>query len=425
MSEQENQSEALRYHEFPQPGKIAIQSIKPTNSQADLSLAYSPGVAEPCKEIAEHPGDVYRYTNKPNTVAVISDGSAVLGLGNIGPEASKPVMEGKGVLFKVYGGVDAYDLELSCGTVESFVNTVKNLEPTFGGINLEDIRAPACFEIEDRLGAEMDIPVMHDDQHGTAIITGAALLNALTFAGKELADIKVVVNGAGASAIASGRFFKSLGVRADNILMADSKGVIRSDRENLTELKAEFATDQHVNSLSEALEGADVFLGLSVGNALSPDMLKGMATNPVVFALANPIPEIDYHEAKNTRSDVIIATGRSDFPNQVNNVLGFPFIFRGALDVQATQINEPMKVAASEAIAYLAREPVPADVLKAYGLDELTFNPDYLIPKPMDPRLITRVSAAVADAAIRSRAHRIRITDWEAYEASLQKLVEG
>lgn len=266
---------------------------------------------------------------------------------------------------------------------------------------------------------------MHDDQHGTAIITGAALLNALTFAGKELADIKVVVNGAGASAIASGRFFKSLGVRADNILMADSKGVIRSDRENLTELKAEFATDQHVNSLSEALEGADVFLGLSVGNALSPDMLKGMATNPVVFALANPIPEIDYHEAKNTRSDVIIATGRSDFPNQVNNVLGFPFIFRGALDVQATQINEPMKVAASEAIAYLAREPVPADVLKAYGLDELTFNPDYLIPKPMDPRLITRVSAAVADAAIRSRAHRIRITDWEAYEASLQKLVEG
>ena len=412
-------SEALQYHAFPKPGKVAVTPTKPTNSQADLSLAYSPGVAEPCEAIAADQTDVYRYTNKSNSVAVVSDGSAVLGLGNIGPQAAKPVMEGKAVLFKIYGGLDVFDLELNCESPAAFVETVKSLEPTFGAVNLEDIKAPECFEIEDRLKREMGIPVMHDDQHGTAIITGAALLNALRINQKRPEDLKVVVNGAGAAAVASARFFKSLGVKADNLVMADSKGVIRKDRGDLSALKQEFATDQPLTSLAEALEGADVFMGLSVGNILSEAMLTSMAPQPVVLALANPTPEIDYKKAKDVREDVIMATGRSDFPNQVNNVLGFPYIFRGALDVRAKAINEPMKVAAAESIAQLAREPVPPSILEAYGINQLVFGPDYLIPKPMDNRLIKRVAPAVAQAAMDSNVHRHPITDWEAYQQFL------
>ena len=419
MNKNDHESEALHYHAFPRPGKVSIAPTKSTNSQADLSLAYSPGVAEPCEAIAADQTDVYRYTNKSNAVGVVSDGSAVLGLGNIGPQAAKPVMEGKAVLFKVYGGVDVYDLELNAESPGAFVEAVKSLEPTFGGINLEDIKSPECFEIEDRLKKEMGIPVMHDDQHGTAIITGAALLNAMQVNGKRPEDLQVVVNGAGAAAVASARFFKSLGIQEENLIMADSKGVIRQDRDELSPIKQEFATDKPLTSLAEALEGADVFLGLSVGNILSEAMLKSMAPHPVVFALANPTPEIDYFKAKHVREDVIMATGRSDFPNQVNNVLGFPYIFRGALDVRAREINEAMKVAASKAIAQLAREPIPTSILEAYGLKDLAFGPDYLIPKPMDNRLIKRVSPAVAQAAMDSNAHRHPITDWEAYQQFL------
>lgn len=415
MKETHEEQKALDYHEHPTPGKLAVTPTKPAATQEDLSLAYSPGVAEPCRAIYDENEDVYRYTNKGNTIAVVSNGSAVLGLGNIGPEASKPVMEGKGVLFKVFGGVDVYDLELDTADPESFIQAVKAIGPSFGGINLEDIKAPECFEIERRLKAEMDIPVMHDDQHGTAIITGAALLNALAFTDKKPEDLQVVVNGAGAAAVASVQFFQKLGVQHDNIIMADSKGVITKDRKELTPTKQEFATDRPLSTLSDALEGADVFMGLSVGNILSPEMLRSMADNPIVFALANPVPEIPYHEAKAVRDDVLIATGRSDCPNQVNNVLGFPFIFRGALDVRASHINYAMKLAAARAIADLARQPVPGEVLEAFEVDELSFGQDYLIPKPTDKRLITQVAPAVAQAAMDTGVNRASITDWDAY----------
>lgn len=420
MSQSKTEAAALEYHENPRPGKVEVNPTKPTQSQEDLSLAYSPGVAEPCRAIYQQNEDVFRYTNKGNTVGVVSNGSAVMGLGNIGPQASKPVMEGKGVLFKVFGGVDVYDLELNADDPETFIQAVKAMGPTFSGINLEDIKAPECFEIEKRLKAEMDIPVMHDDQHGTAIITGVALLNALSIADKTPERLQVVVNGAGAAAIASARFFKYLGVKHENIVMADSKGVITREREGLTPTKQEFATERPLTNLSEALQDADVFMGLSVGNIISAEMLRSMADNPIVFALANPTPEIPYYEAKAIRDDVLIATGRSDCPNQVNNVLGFPYIFRGALDVRATQINYDMKLAAARAIANLAKEPVQQDVLDAYELDQLTFGHDYLIPKPNDTRLITKVAPAVAKAAMDSGVHRASITDWGAYQASLK-----
>ncbi len=413
--------EALDYHKRDPKGKIEVVPTKPYSSQADLSMAYSPGVAEPSREIGENRKDVYQYTAKGNLVAVISDGSAVLGLGNIGPEASKPVMEGKGVLFKIYADIDVFDLELDSKDPEHFISTVKALGPTFGGINLEDIKAPECFEIEKRLKEELDIPVMHDDQHGTAIITGAAMMNATHLAGKRVADLRIVISGAGASAMACARLYTSLGVRPENIVMTDSKGVIRKDREELGPLKAPFATERDLNTLEEAMEGADLFLGLSMGNIVSRSMIRRMARDPIVFALANPDPEIPFTEAKAARDDVIMATGRSDDPNQVNNVLGFPFIFRGALDVHATHITEGMKHAAVEAIAKLAREPVPEEVIQAYGVRNLSFGPDYLIPKPMDPRLLSYVSPAVAKAAIEAGVARIPIRDWDQYRVDLDK----
>ncbi len=423
MNQFNTKAAALDYHENPKPGKVEVKPTKPTQSQEDLSLAYSPGVADPCRVIYQQNDEVFRYTNKANTVGVISNGSAVLGLGNLGPEASKPVMEGKGVLFKVFGGVDVYDLELDANDPETFIQAVKAMGPTFGGINLEDIKAPECFEIEKRLKTEMDIPVMHDDQHGTAIITGAALLNALTIANKSPKNLQVVVNGAGAAAVASARFFQQLGVKQKNIVMVDSKGVITQDREGLTPTKQEFATDRPMATLSDALQDADVFMGLSVGNILSEKMLKSMADNPIVFALANPTPEIPYYEAKTFRNDVLIATGRSDCPNQVNNVLGFPYIFRGALDVRATQINYEMKLAAARAIADLAKKPVLQDVLDAYQLNNISFGHDYLIPKPNDSRLITYVAPAVAKAAMDTGVNRASITDWDAYNTELQNLL--
>ncbi len=412
---------ALDYHAQGKPGKIEVHSSKSTKTQQDLSLAYSPGVAEPCKAIAENGQEVYRYTTKGNMVAVISNGTAVLGLGNIGPEASKPVMEGKGVLFKVFADVDVFDLELNSPDVDSFVNSVKSLEPTFGGINLEDLKAPECFEIEKRLEAEMNIPVMHDDQHGTAIITGAGLLNAIELADKNIQDVKVVVNGAGSAAVACSRFIISLGVQPENLLMLDRHGVIHQDRSNLDPIKQEFATQNSAQTLAEALQDADVFLGLSIGNLISKEMLKSMAHNPIVFAMANPTPEIDYPDAIEARPDVIMATGRSDYPNQVNNVLGFPFIFRGAMDVRATHINEPMKIAAANAIANLAKQPVPDVVNMAYDHADFHFGSNYILPKPMDPRLITEVAPAVANAAIESGVSRVAIEDWEAYYHSLRE----
>jgi malate dehydrogenase (oxaloacetate-decarboxylating)(NADP+) len=419
MKKQSKRKQALNYHEFPKPGKIEVVPTKKYASQRDLSLAYSPGVAEPCLEIEKNPDDVYRYTNKGNLVAVISNGTAVLGLGNIGPEASKPVMEGKGLLFKIFADIDVFDIEVDAENIDDFINTVKNIAPTFGGINLEDIKAPEAFEIERRLKEELDIPVMHDDQHGTAIISCAALINAVEIAEKNIGEVSVVINGAGAAATSCTRLYKEFGVNPNNILMLDSKGVIRKDRDDLTDEKSEFATDKNIFTLEEAIKDADVFVGLSVANILTPKMLNSMAVNPIVFALANPDPEIDYNVAVKTRNDVIMATGRSDHPNQVNNVLGFPFIFRGALDVRATKINEAMKNASVIALAALAKEPVPEQVNIAYGETKLIFGKDYIIPKPFDPRLISTIPVAVAKAAVESGVAKEPIFNWEKYEESL------
>ena len=412
---------ALLYHENGRPGKIEVMPTKPYRTQTDLSLAYSPGVAYPCLEIQETPDSVYKYTDKGNLVAVISNGTAVLGLGDIGAMSGKPVMEGKGLLFKIYGGVDVFDIEVDEKDPEKFCEAVEKIAPTFGGINLEDIKAPECFYIEDRLKKTLDIPVMHDDQHGTAIISSAGLLNALEVAGKKIEDVKIVVSGAGAAAIMCTKLYVALGARRENILMLDSKGVITSDRENLTEQKKFFATDRRdVHTLEEAMKGADVFLGLSMGNVVSQDMVRSMAKNPIVFACAIPVPEISYEDAMAARPDVLMSTGRSDYPNQINNVIGFPYIFRGALDVNAKAINEEMKIAAVHAIADLAKQPVPEVVNKVYNVNNLTFGPDYFIPKPVDPRLITEVSAAVAKAAMDSGVARKQITDWDAYKRDLR-----
>ncbi len=413
--------DALSYHADGRPGKIEVISTKPTQTQFDLALAYSPGVADPCLAIAANVDDVYKYTAKGNLVAVISNGTAVLGLGDIGPEASKPVMEGKGVLFKIFADIDVFDIELNCRDVDHFVETVKAMEPTFGGINLEDIKAPESFEIEERLKEALKIPIMHDDQHGTAIISAAGLINALRLVKKELSQVRIVVNGAGASAIACTKLFVSLGANKSNIVMLDSKGVLRADRTDLDKYKAQFVTERDLNTLEDALMGAEVFVGLSKGNILTPDMILSMADKPIVFAMANPTPEIDYNLAVATRPDLIMATGRSDYPNQVNNVLGFPFIFRGALDVRSTAINEEMKIAAVHAIANLAMEPVPESVMMAYNEKNLSFGPTYIIPKPMDPRLLTTVAPAVAKAAMESGVARMPITDWEGYNAQLRK----
>lgn len=413
--------DALSYHADGRPGKIEVVTTKPTQTQFDLALAYSPGVAEPCLKIAENTEDVYKYTARGNLVAVISNGTAVLGLGDIGPEASKPVMEGKGVLFKIFADIDVFDIELNCKDVDDFVRTVKAMEPTFGGINLEDIKAPESFEIEERLKAELNIPIMHDDQHGTAIISGAGLLNALRIVGKEIGKVKMVVNGAGASAIACTKLFVSLGAKTENIIMLDSKGVIHEGRTDLDKYKRQFVSSSSARTLEEAMKGADVFVGLSKGNILTPDMILSMAKDPIVFAMANPDPEIDYNLAISTREDILLATGRSDYPNQVNNVLGFPFIFRGALDVRASAINEEMKLAAVRAIADLAMEPVPEVVMMAYNDYDLSFGKNYIIPKPMDPRLLTTVAPAVAKAAMDSGVARQPITDWDAYKATLRR----
>ncbi|HEY0895435.1 MAG TPA: phosphate acyltransferase, partial [Sphingobacteriaceae bacterium] len=420
MSKTNRKKDALEYHAQGRPGKIQVIPTKPTNSQRDLALAYSPGVAEPCLKIAENTDDVYKYTAKGNLVAVISNGTAVLGLGDIGPEASKPVMEGKGVLFKIFADIDVFDLELNTKDVDEFIRTVKALEPTFGGVNLEDIKAPECFEIERRLKEEMNIPVMHDDQHGTAIISAAALLNACELQKKKLDKVKIVVNGAGAAAISCSRLYVSIGAKKENIIMLDRSGVIRRDRPNLDTTKAEFATTRNCNTLEEAIKDSDVFIGLSSANVMTAEMLKTMAKNPIVFAMANPDPEIAYELAIKTRKDIIMATGRSDYPNQVNNVLGFPYIFRGALDVRARSINEEMKLAAVHAIANLTRKPVPETVNLAYNTTNLKFGKDYIIPKPLDFRLITEVSVAVAKAAIDSGVARKQITDWDAYREELK-----
>ena len=421
MSKESKRREALIYHAKPKPGKLEVNPSKPYTSQRDLSLAYSPGVAEPCLEIEKSTENVYKYTNKANLVAVISNGTAVLGLGDIGPEASKPVMEGKGLLFKIFAGIDVFDIEVDTKDVDAFIETVKNIAPTFGGINLEDIKAPEAFEIERRLVEELDIPVMHDDQHGTAIISGAALLNAVELAKKDMSSIKMVISGAGAAAISCARLYRALGVLPKNMMMTDSKGIIRADRENLTVQKKEFVTTTDVHTLEEALQNADVFIGLSKADIMTAAMLKSMAANPIVFAMANPDPEIDYNLAVATRDDVIMATGRSDFPNQVNNVLGFPFIFRGALDVRATKINEAMKMAAVHALADLAKETVPEQVNIAYGTTKLAFGENYIIPKPFDPRLITTVPMAVAKAAMESGVAQAPITDWNQYQEQLHQ----
>ncbi len=421
MSKMIRKNDALEYHSKGRPGKIEIVPTKETKTQRDLALAYSPGVAEPCLEIEKDPESVYKYTTKGNLVAVISNGTAVLGLGDIGPEASKPVMEGKGLLFKIYADIDVFDIELSSRNVDEFVQVVKAMEPTFGGINLEDIKAPECFEIEERLKKEMNIPVMHDDQHGTAIISSAALLNALELVGKDIKKVKFVISGAGASAISCSKLYLALGANVKNMVMFDSKGAITKDRKNLDAQKKIFATDRKVASLAEAMKGADVFIGLSRGNILSAEMVKSMARKPIVFALANPDPEISYEDAIAARPDIIMATGRSDYPNQVNNVLGFPYIFRGALDVRATGINEAMKLAAVYALAELAKKPVPDLVNMAYSEKNLRFGPTYIIPKPMDPRLLSTVSPAVARAAIKTGVARKQIKDWKAYEEELNK----
>jgi len=423
MSKLTRKQDALDYHSQGRPGKIEVLPTKPTHSQRDLTLAYSPGVAEPCLQIAENTDDVYKYTAKGNLVAVISNGTAVLGLGDIGPEAGKPVMEGKGLLFKIFADIDVFDLELNTKNVDEFVQIVKALEPTFGGINLEDIKAPECFEIERRLKAEMKIPVMHDDQHGTAIISAAALINACELQNKQIDKVKIVVNGAGAAAISCARLYVSVGASKENIVMIDRAGVIRNDREKLDATKAEFATAKNLNTLEEAIVGSDVFIGLSAADVFTADMLKAMAPNPIVFAMANPNPEIAYDLAVATRDDIIMATGRSDYPNQVNNVLGFPYIFRGAMDVRATTINEEMKIAAVKAIAEMAKKTVPEAVNLAYNIQNLRYGKEYIIPKPMDPRLITAVSPAVAKAAMESGVARKDIVDWDAYtEGLIQRL---
>ena len=413
--------DALLYHTQGRPGKIEVIPTKPYSTQKDLSLAYSPGVAAPCLEIADNPEDAYNYTAKGNLVAVISNGTAVLGLGNIGALAGKPVMEGKGLLFKTFADIDVFDIEMDTEDVEKFIQTVKIIAPTFGGINLEDIKAPECFEIEERLKAELDIPVMHDDQHGTAIISSAAFLNALEITGKKIDEVKVVVNGAGASAMTCSKLYISLGVKPENLVMCDSKGVIHISRKNLSGKKAEFATRREVYTLEEAIRGADMFLGLSVADSLNADMIRTMNDNPIVFALANPDPEIAYDKAIASRPDIIFATGRSDYPNQVNNVLGFPYIFRGALDVRAKAINEAMKIAAVKALAELAKEPVPEIVSTAYNQNVISFGREYLIPKPLDPRLISTISTAVAKAAIESGVARKTIADWDAYSDELDR----
>ena len=415
--------EALRYHAEGKPGKIEVIPTKPHSTQTDLSLAYSPGVAEPCLEIEKNPLDAYEYTAKGNLVAVISNGTAVLGLGDIGPLAGKPVMEGKGLLFKIFAGIDVFDIEVNEKDPEKFIQTVKAISPTFGGINLEDIKAPECFEIETRLKNELDIPVMHDDQHGTAIISGAGLINALEIAGKKIEDVKIVVNGAGAACISCTKLYVMLGARKENIVMCDSKGVISTSRPDLNAAKREFATDRPIKTLQEAVVGADVFLGLSVANVLTKEMVRSMNADPIVFALANPNPEISYADAMASRDDIIFATGRSDYPNQINNVLGFPYIFRGALDTHAKAINEEMKRAAVYAIADLAKEPVPDVVNAAYKLKRTTFGRDYILPKALDPRLLTRVSCAVAKAAIDSGVSRKTITDWEGYANHLREMM--
>ena len=413
--------EALNFHSKGRPGKIEVIPSKSHNSQYDLSLAYSPGVAEPCKSIARNKKDVYKYTSKGNLVAVVSNGTAVLGLGNIGPEAAKPVMEGKGLLFKIYADIDVFDIEMDASDVDLFVQTVKSISPTFGGINLEDIKAPECFEIERRLKRELNIPVMHDDQHGTAIISSAALINALEIAKKKIDKVKVVVNGAGAAAISCLKLYVSLGLKKENILLFDSKGIVDHKRKDLTKHKLQFATKKNIKNLKHAMKNADVFIGLSVANILTQTMLKSMKKNPIVFAMANPDPEISYESAMKARKDIIMATGRSDYPNQVNNVLGFPYIFRGALDVRATSINERMKIAAVKAIASLAKESVPEEVLLAYDQTNIVFGPEYIIPKPNDPRLISEVSPAVAKAAIKSGVAQLEINDWEAYQNTLRE----
>lgn len=421
MKQYNKRREALLYHAKPTPGKIKIVPTKKYATQRDLSLAYSPGVAEPCLEIAKDVNKVYKYTSKGNLVAVISNGTAVLGLGNIGPEASKPVMEGKALLFKIFADIDVFDIEINTENVEEFIQTVKNIAPTFGGINLEDIKAPESFEIERRLVEELQIPIMHDDQHGTAIISSAALLNALELAEKDISKIKLVVSGAGSAALACTKLYVALGVDRQNIIMFDKDGVLSADRTDLSELQKPFANAKPGITLAEAMKGCDVFLGLSAGNLLSPEMLLSMAGNPIVFAMANPVPEIDYDLAVSTRKDIIMATGRSDHPNQVNNVLGFPYIFRGALDVRATRINEEMKMAAVHALAALAKESVPEQVNIAYGETKLVFGRDYIIPKPFDPRLITRVAPAVAKAAMDSGVALHPIQDWDQYQDQLME----
>ena len=425
MKNKNNRRAALVYHAKPKPGKIEVNPTTEYSSQRDLALAYSPGVAFPCLEIEKDPSSVYKYTAKGNLVAVITNGTAVLGLGDIGPEASKPVMEGKALLFKIFAGIDVFDIEVDASDPEKFIETVKNIAPTFGGINLEDIKAPEAFEIEKRLSEELDIPVMHDDQHGTAIISAAALLNALELVEKKIEKVKVVVCGAGAAAISCTRMYKALGLRKENIVMTDSKGVISIKRENLSKEKAEFATKRNLLNLKDAMVDADVFIGLSKADMVTPEMLLSMAKNPIVFAMANPDPEIDYHLAMKTRDDIIMATGRSDHPNQVNNVLGFPFIFRGALDVRATKINDQMKMAAVIALSALAKETVPEFVNIAYDKTKLTFGKDYIIPKPFDPRLITNVPPMVAKAAMDSGVAKQPIENWDQYEEELHGRLYG
>lgn len=413
--------EALNYHRYPLPGKTAVLPTKPHKTQHDLALAYTPGVAAPCLAIKDEPHDAYEYTNRGNLVAVISNGTAVLGLGDIGPLAGKPVMEGKALLFKIFAGLDCFDVELDEHDPDRLVDIIRAMAPTFGGINLEDIKAPECFYIEERLRESLDIPVMHDDQHGTAIITSAALVNALELQHKDIGDVRVVVNGAGAAAMACTALFVSLGVKPDNVVMCDSKGVITKDRHDLNPQKESWATSRtHLRTLAEAMRGADVFLGLSKGGVVTPDMVRSMAPRPIVFALANPDPEIAYEEGMASRSDLIMATGRSDYPNQINNVLGFPYIFRGALDVRATCINEEMKAAAVRAIARLAHLPVPSAVRSAYAKKSFRFGPDYILPKPFDPRLLTRVAPAVARAAMKSGVARRPIADWTEYAEELR-----
>ncbi len=415
---------ALEYHSRPFPGKISVVPNKPSATLDDLSLAYSPGVAAPSREIAKDPDLTYRYTGRGNLVGVISNGTAVLGLGNIGADAAKPVMEGKAMLFKTFANIDAYDIEVDETDVEQFIRIVKAIAPTFGGINLEDIKAPECFEIDSRLGRELDIPVMHDDQHGTAIISSVALINGAKIAGKKIEDLRVVVNGAGAAAIACARLFTRVGVRLENMVLCDSKGVINVFRSDVNQMKSSFATTRNIKTLAEAVVGADLFLGVSKANVLTQEMVRSMAENPIVLALSNPDPEISYEDAMASRPDIIFATGRSDYPNQVNNALGFPYIFRGALDVRATKINDAMKLAAVKAIAELAREEVPESVLRASGVEKLEFGRGYFIPKPIDKRLLWTVSPAVAKAAMDSGIARCPIEDWDAYRAELKASIE-